>query len=1050
MNYNDESLQELVSLSREQLNIMQQLNVKSNPGGISRIGSGQGIAEYSDIPRDETEGLFSRLSKQASEMGKDLKEKMSRAQQVSPEATSYRSMDKSSSGASTIMSVVGNLGANALGAASKSLLGMTVIPAAIGAYVGYGVNQFGNVNDIAKYSQRFSTNYIDFTESNNNRGSSGFSVRESYEVGRGIYNLAPKMRMSVDTMKDLTMQYSESGLLRNASDTSSVISKIEELTTQAKQMGILLNEMNENGKVVAQMAQLYKMGVGTSNSTTIAARTNLASGFLGVNASTLMDATVQNTANIVSGTGISATSVAGDISSANLVGGMMYSQLDKSGTMTYAQRQAYNYMNNIGKENVGTEITQLTQGILSSSFTAPFLASIYKYDASSGQMVIDPSAFSQVSSMSSLTQMGQLGSSNLQAAGVTNPSAVTEFMSTAGTRAMNDLGTVDRISLIKSLVQKIKNQSGGRLSDIQILQSYFGFSSEQAALMSTYLSIDTNTLVSAQAVTNTQESMSETRAALYGGLGGSVSSFFGSIGQGIASPFVAIGSGLSSLGSDIGKIGETIWYGDQMYANDFVTNTDFFNVDQDEKTKRIKAWNEQTANTKSLYDNLSSKQKAAIKGLGFSHIGEDFVNADEVEYDKYGKIKISSMNFDVLEDGYSSKDIENMIKLKNLGITSSKEITQLLYEGEKFGLSDDSYEDMVKWIRNPDVDTVKVMKYLNDADTETLQSIYKEKTNIEDQQADLVKKAIVSQKINDNPNNSAWGGLKQWSAENKKGTRFLGDALLVTGAAQTAYTIGLAGTAAAASTTALTVAGSSTALTVAGTAAAGGMAAAGLSAAATGVGIGVGVALLIGAALLYASSMGNEDAEFLQKMKEKVDNGETLTEAETKKVNRLLDEHNKATAKNILNTFESGKGITDENGNYLKTSKNRETQQGLNLINNNVVDEVTGLSAKDILENTATAKKYFAEHTNQTAEDAVQRMTLKYSTVSKNVLSAMTETNIAEEVVENPLLGRIDKSVLGIYNLMLRDAGKDEDWANENLYGENSIYHDPGNTAIVN
>lgn len=657
---NDYASEELVSLTREQLQILQQLNLKVDADKLN--SSSSDMDSYSST---EVESLLKSLQQYTKDSATNLYNKtLANPQLSTSENKTMDALNRSQAVTQAIVPLAEAGGNLLLGMTGVGLVGSIAGGAIIGAYLSGASKESKKRDQYFQYAMKYSSNFIDMTESDNRRGLSGLSVDSAADFAEKAYKLTPKLKISDDQMQQLVMTLTENGTLRSADDVDSAIAMVERYGKTAIKMMTLLNTTIEYG---AQLfAQFDKLGISDSSISLTAAQSNLASAFLGVDSQTLMQSTLNATASMTSGTGIQAQQISSSISQNNLVGGMMFSSLDKADeeNMTYEQRQTLTYINNIGRENVGAEITQLSQNILQSDFSAPFLASMYKFNEESGQLEYDKSA-TNIMDEKSLSEIGAIATSNLQEAGITDPSAVTEFMNTAGDRVTNDLSSLSQVQIIRQIVEAISKQSEGRLSETQILKDYFGMDTEQAALMDTYLGIDQNNLNSVLAISTIQDTYATTRAENPGGIFGNIRSAWTSLKQSVYAPFLAISSGIEKFGTNLSQSIDALLWGDNYYAADYITQTDFWNIDEEDKISRAEAWNQIAKNASDTLNSLSDDaylQIASAMGEGdeekgsemlgevTSALSEGFFDIDNIKETNYGLISSESFNWGAISD----------------------------------------------------------------------------------------------------------------------------------------------------------------------------------------------------------------------------------------------------------------------------------------------------------------------------------------------------------------------------------------------------------------
>lgn len=682
----DQAANELVSLQREQLGVLQQINIKSSSSGImdSLIDRKTGLVGTFDGPEEE---LLRSVKEKAERSTDGFLKKITTPTFNSVEFQQNQGMIAGQSFfrpiagiATTAMSIGGNL----LGSAIPGIGGFVAGPALGALAAAYGANGLKQAEIKSVYDQymlNYSSGFIDFTESNNMRSGQGFSVAESMKMGQSIYNMAPSLRLSQDQMQNLTMQFAESGMLRSSSSVQDTSNKIKDLSRQAKEISVMLNQTVESAAEF--MSQMNKIGLASGDYTGVASGIKLSSGLFGVDTGTLASATVNNIATLVSGTGISGINAANNTTLNTMMGGMIYSQYSKANpnTMTYDQSTAYNYMNNIGRENVGAEISSIQNAILNSQFAAPFIAANYKYNSQTGQM--EHVGGVNLSGMN-LSEIGRIGSQNLSAGGQQNASAVTQFMDTAGQRATNDFSSTQQISMIRDIVNGLIQQSGGKLTATQALTSTFGLSQQQASMYSQYLNVSDESFQAATGLMSAEKVAAQLRGEGYGGIKGYLGSGWQAFKQGAGAPFVAVSNGFGMAGDYINKAYDEALYGDYVTTSEMITNTDYYNLSSKGKLSRLGDYQRASSEAFSAYQNLDKNSKGLINSIFTGSQSKDINESS---------LNLFNSNASLSKSGFFSNDSINSLYGKDFSLSKASAIEAysrfLKTEGEKGKLTTD-------------------------------------------------------------------------------------------------------------------------------------------------------------------------------------------------------------------------------------------------------------------------------------------------------------------------------------------------------------------------
>ena len=683
----DQAANELVSLQREQLNVLQQINVKTT--GFSGKGDPLIEADYSigSLSGPE-ESLIRNVRTKAEDAGRGFMAKfLSTPTLNTPEMQQSAAMETGQGIFRGITSTSGRLLGAGISIAGNFLPGGQIwgplLGAGVSAFYANGAKQAEIKSVYDQYFLNYSPGFIDFTESNNTRTGTGLTATESMRLGRSIYSMAPSLRLSQDQLQSLTMQFSESGMLRDSSNIQDTSNKIRELSRQAKEISTLLNTTVESAAEF--MSQMNKIGLVSGDYSNVAASIKLSSGLYGVSSETMSSVTANNLATLISGTGISGASAAQSVSLNTLTGGMMYSNYGKAdvSSMTFDQRTAYNYMNNIGRENVGAELSSIQSQILNSSYVSPFIASMYTYNPETGQMEYAPGT--DISGMN-LNQIGRMGSTNLSSAGQQNPSAVTQFMDTSGQRVMNDLNSVQQISLIRDIVNGMIEQSGGQLTATQVLTSTFGLSQQQASLYSNYLNISDRDFYALNSLSSVEASSASIRGDNYGGVKGLFQAGWEGIKQGAGRPFTYV-SDLWGVASDtLNRWADNALYGSYVTSSEMVTQTDFYNQTSSGKLDQIAGFQQAASNAYDSYQKLDESSKAFINKI---------MTGDEATAIEESDLNAFSENAGVTEAGFLTRESFNRTAGRGYSVKDAEAIQAYarVLAGEGEGV--DSFFDLM-------------------------------------------------------------------------------------------------------------------------------------------------------------------------------------------------------------------------------------------------------------------------------------------------------------------------------------------------------------------
>lgn len=752
---------ELVSLSREQLQMLQQINNKTPLNGKN---SGQNKGGKSEIGQtvDGISGEFQNMNQVIADAGKEIRQKFiagsfTKGESQSGKSVQARNMEVSSGVASVATGIGISSGIGAIANSALGFVGGTLVGAAAGAYVQAGTEEAKIKSDYDKYFLNNSSKFINMGNSTSKLSLTGFDFRDSMNLGGQVYRMSPQLLVGSDELQQLTMQYTESGLLYGVNNVDTTVERIKNLTNAAKKIATVLNVTLEEGTEF--MSQMKQLGItDVSKYTSLASSSNLAGSYLGVDGSTVTSQTIQNTASLVSGTGISASNVLTTSATNNVVGGLIYTSLYNNSDRTANQELAYNYANNIGVQNIGAEMTQLTNSTLSTDFSKTMLASLYKYNSSTGEMEYNPDALNSLTGLDT-NGIGQLASKNLQDASSQNPSATLTFMSSATDRSYNDMTGVEQLGFIQKLVSALSSSSGGALSTQEILKNYFGMNDSQAALYSMMVGVDTDSLLAAQNVTSIQDSYAARRSSMYGGIGRVMSSFGSALWQGIASPFVAVSDGLTYAGNSIGEGFDQIWFGKQASGSSLVTATDWINEDLGEKTTSAKKINSSLQSVKEAYDQLSTKQQDLLTSSGININDWNSAFTTDTMKESNAGVLSSYLDSDLAEITDSSslsalKDMSNTFYTMSDGDKSALSMTSIVYnmrDGYKnlsglYGLSDDQAKMLYNYAINNDTSLYDAASALADysyTNQDFLASATQSSINAKNVLADTVKAATV-------------------------------------------------------------------------------------------------------------------------------------------------------------------------------------------------------------------------------------------------------------------------------------------------------------------
>lgn len=695
-----DSSDELVELTREQLGILQQINTKTQVGSVG--SNSRSI--YGLINKDLNDSFQSFTN-----TTKEIKESVQRQFQKfggssdrfnSGRSDQARDFEKSAGIGAAGVSAVNQIGST-LASSAFGLVGGAAWGATLGLYFQEAGRQAQIKSDYDRYFLNSSPNFINMANSNSTYSLTGINYADAMKMGRGIYSAAPGLRVGQEQLQNLTMQFTEGGLLYGSENVDQAVQKIKDLVGTAKKIAMLANTtLEEGGEFMQQMRKLGMTDM--SQYSQIISTSNLAAGFLGTNVSNLTNSVIQSTAQMVSGTGTSGGQVAGSISNNNFIGGLLYNSLYHKENRTQEQDMAYNYINNIGVENVGAELTNMTSSIFQNNFTSTMLASVYKYNEKSGKLEYNPDALSELTGKN-INQIGNMASENLKAAGGDNASAVLSFLNTSSDRAFSDMTQYQRMEFLQTMVKQVSEASGGQLSNSEILKSYVGLNDQQAALYSTYLGVDSSSFMSADAIAEVQSAYAARRAAKYGGMGQSWDSFWTSMGQMVSAPVVGISDAFTSISNSFSEGFNRWYYGPQLSGSDLITQTDFFNRDAQGKRDFLSEKEDSYQTLLSNFYELDSDKQNAIKEFGFD--AEKFGSLiDETQSGAIGEgvASLSGINYDMVSAFDDLEQVQNIARAYNGSSQKDKNAIALYADpanGEaslwNLGITYDSYAESV-------------------------------------------------------------------------------------------------------------------------------------------------------------------------------------------------------------------------------------------------------------------------------------------------------------------------------------------------------------------
>ena len=619
----DDSLQELVSLQREQLGVLQQINVKSGAGGgggpalsPSFITAG-GISPSAFAGDVVQSPMVSGAVNRTAMAFESLSQKITQGQ-INPGSMQTRLADASQNFTNALTGGMHKLGSVA--GIAGSLVGMPVVGAAVGMVVDAAANSIETQQQYSNYLYRYSNQAINAFESDNAYGNGGFSYRDSQRVGEEIYRMAPRYKMSHEQLQNVTMIANESGLLRNATDSGSYTKMLEEIVKQTKSIATATN--TSVTQATQMLAALNRVGITAQSgrAETLTSMANIASTLLpGTDAKTIVDAVVSSVQQMTNGTGYNQANMTTAGMSNTMYTSRLYDDLrTMSGSRSGNQDILYNYINNMGAENAGMMLTQGITSINSSSMMQNTLAAMSHYDEETGEWVTTGSIKDLKGK--SQAEIAAMAQKNLAEGAAANPGETAYFLSTSGERLSN-MNSYAQLALIQNQVESLKEMTGGRVDTKTLLMQNFGMDANQAALVANQVDQDLGVMLSQQGMSMYQAQVNENWAQ-YGSLGQTIKSGFQTLGQNLLSPFRAIGSAVSSFGNDINQAYMELVAGPKLSNSSFLTETAYWQSSEESRAEMEESWSEEVADynkkAKEIYEQSSSSTKRMMQKLGLT------------------------------------------------------------------------------------------------------------------------------------------------------------------------------------------------------------------------------------------------------------------------------------------------------------------------------------------------------------------------------------------------------------------------------------------------
>ena len=614
---------------------------------------------------------------------------------------------------------------------------------------------------------------------------------------------------------------------------------------------------------------------------------------------------------------------------------------------------------------------------------------MYAYNSETGQMEYTPGT--DISGMN-LNQIGRMGSTNLSLAGQQNASAVTQFMDTSGQRAMNDLNSVQQISLIRDIVNGMIEQSGGQLTATQVLTSTFGLSQQQASLYSNYLNISDRDFYALNSLSSVEASSASIRGDNYGGVKGLLQSGWEAFKQEAGRPFT-YASDLWGLGADtVNRWADNALYGSYVTSSEMVTQTDFYNQTSSGKLDQIAGFQQAASDAYDSYQKLDESSKAFINKI---------MTGDEATAIEESDLNAFSENAGVTEAGFLTRESFNRTAGRGYSVKDAEAIQAyarvLAGEGEgvdsffdlmntgKYGFTGEEYS-RIKEMRSRFSSNEEFDEYVRNADEsgalDTLsqinQSFAEQAAVMEDtyQKMETTNAMLFQQKELNGDFNLA-KGIALF------GGGFLAGNLIYGKASETAQSM-------------MNEIGGKSYVELKKM-------------------VESGEDQYVrydenGNIEKIGKSAFDHIAEFFgaEDQFTKV-SAEELAAEYTAQAGEIAEERNAELTNTMMETWTSYQNATAEGKESSEFTKNQSFQIFKSLMESGATDEESGVLVSDLADTSKSAEDLgFGSEDDR--QKALQRAVAQSTTLSENIGDIMTEA-AAKQAVENPLLGKVSKDV---------------------------------------